>query len=187
MTGKYGERCKFVTSLLLLLSFGSLIGCTPTFSKHLRQNALTPISFQDLVEKGEDYRGELVILGGHILTASNEPDGSLLTVLQAPLDSGDRPKSQDLSEGRFMVRTKEFLDPEIYSKGRKLSLVGKVSGVELELLGNLMYRYPVIEPEELHLWPEEKRYARPYYPYHYWPHYWYHPWPYPYRAYPWWY
>lgn len=178
---KHRSGYKFVLPLLLLLSCGSLTGCTPTFSKQLRQRASPPISFQELLEKGEAQEGELVVLGGYILKALNEPEGSLLTMLHAPLDSGDKPKSQDLSEGRFLVRTKRFLDPEIYSKGRKVSVVGKVSGVQPQPLGNRLYQYPIIEAEELHLWPKEKRYMRRYHDH------WHHPWyPYPYRPYPWW-
>lgn len=176
---RYG--CKLVLSFLFLLSCGTVVSCAPTFSKQLRNRALPPIPFQELLERGEAHRGEVVILGGYVLKAVNEQDGSLLTILQAPLDSQDRPKSRDLSEGRFLIRTKRFLDPEIYSKGRKLSVGGIVSGVRSQPLGKHLYPYPVIEAEELHLWPKETRYVRPYHDY------WHYPWyPYPYRPYPWW-
>jgi len=179
--GKHRCGGKLVLTLLLLLSYGSLNGCAPTFSRQLRQRASPPVSFQELVEHGAGHEGELVILGGYILQTSNEPDGSLLSILQAPLDSRDKPKSRDLSEGRFLVRTKEFLDPEIYGKGRKISVAGKVSGILPQPLGNRLYQYPVVEAEELHLWPKEERYVRPYRDY------WHYPWyPYPHRPYPWW-
>ena len=82
------------------------------------------------------------------------------------------------------MQTVNFLDPEIYSKGRKLTVGGKVVGVRPQPLGNRLYRYPVIEAEELHLWPKKVSYARPYDPY---PHCWHFPWHYyPYSPYPWW-
>jgi outer membrane lipoprotein len=158
-----------------------MTSCASTFSRRLRSEASPPIPFQELLETGEAHKGEVVILGGYVLKALNEQDGSLLTILQAPLDSRDRPKSRDLSEGRFLVRTKRFLDPEIYSKGRKLSVGGIVSEVRPQPLGKHLYQYPVIEAEELYLWPKETRYVRPYHDY------WHYPWyPYPYRPYPWW-
>ncbi len=183
--GKLRLEYKYVGSLLALLSCICLTSCAPAFSKYIRDRALPPMPFQELLEKGEAHKGELVILGGYILEASNEPDGSHLTMLQAPLDSQDRPESRDLSEGRFLVRAERFLDPEIYSKGRRLSVAGTVSGVRPKALGNGLYQYPVIEAEELHLWPKERRDPRPYH------HHWYYPWypwyPYPYHRYPWWY
>lgn len=172
---------KLALSILLLVSYGVVNGCAPTFSRQLRQRAVVPVPFRELLAKGGDYEGELVVLGGHILKTLNEPDGSQVTILQAPLDSRDKPKSQDLSEGRFLVRTKEFLDPEIYSKGRKVSVLGRFSGVLAQELGNRLYPYPVIEVEELRLWPKEEPRIRPHWDY------WHDPWhPFPRRFYPWW-
>lgn len=170
--------------LLLWLSFGGLIGCAPALSRQFREQARLSLPFKALLEQGEAHEGRMVILGGYILETVNEPDGSLLTVLQAPLDSRNKPKSRDLSEGRFLVQTEKFLDPEIYSKGRKLTVGGKASGVRSQPLGNRLYRYPVIEAEELHLWPKEPQYVKPHDPYYYYrAHPWYH---YPYHPYPWW-
>ncbi|NVM21380.1 MAG: Slp family lipoprotein [Desulfobacterales bacterium] len=176
--------CKIVLFLLLLLTYGGLAGCAPALSRQFRQQVGPPVPFQELLKETEALKCERVVLGGYILETVNEPSGSLLTILQAPLDSKNEPKSQDLSEGRFLVRTEKFLDPEIYSKGRKLTVGGKVSGVLPQPLGNRLYRYPVIEAEELHLWPKEARYIRLYDPYYYdWRYPWHH---YPYHAYPWW-
>jgi outer membrane lipoprotein len=159
----------------------SLSGCTHTFSKEFRQQVSAPIPFQELLEQAEVYKGERVILGGYVLEVSNERDGTFLKILQAPLDSQEKPKSRDLSEGRFLVRTQKFLDPEIYSQDRGVSIGGKVAGVQTQPLGKGTYRYPVIEAEELHLWPKQQPGARYDYPY-----YWYPPWYfYPYHPHPW--
>jgi len=172
----------FLLSLLTLTIAG---GCASTPSKEFQQQVGPPIPFKELVEKGEAYKGRKVIVGGHILETKNESQATLITVLQAPLDSQNKPRSRDLSEGRFLVRVQEFLDPEIYSKNRKLTVGGTVSGVLEQPLGNRVYQYPVIGAAEFHLWPEERRYVRPYEPiYPYWLH---HPWHrYPYGPAPWW-
>lgn len=145
------------------------------------------VSFEQLVGQGAAYKGESVVLGGYILEISNQPDASLVTVLEAPLDYGREPKSKDLSKGRFLVRTEKFLDPEVYRRDRKLTVWGRVTGVTSEPLGNRVYEYPIIEAEEIRLWPNEIRYVRPYDPFfddsYYWPYPWY--W-HPYRRHPWW-
>jgi outer membrane lipoprotein len=169
--------------LLLLLTHGGLAGCAPALSREFRRHVVPRFPFQELLEEAEAHKGERVILGGYILETVNEPGGSLLTMLQAPLNSQNKPKSQDLSEGRFLVRTEKFLDPEIFSKGRKLTVGGKVSGALPRPLGNRTYQYPVIEAEELHLWPKEVRYGTPYDPYFY---DWHYPWyDHPYHPCPW--
>ena len=169
-------------SLLLWLWLGGLTGCAPAVSRQFRERVPRPVPFKALLEDTEAYEGKRVILGGYVLETVNQPDGSLLIVLQAPLDSRNKPKSRDLSEGRFLMETERFLDPEIYSKDRKLTVGGKVSGVRSQLLGKRLYGYPIIEAEELYLWPKEAPYIRPDPDY-----YWGHPWSYyPYGPYPWW-
>ena len=175
----------FAAYLLLFFFLVGFSGCTPAISKQLRQEAGEPVPFEVLLERVDDYKGRVVILGGYILETVNEPEGSWLTVLQSPLDSLNRPESPDLSKGRFLVWSMEFLDPVVYSNERRITVGGKVMGSEDRKLGSLTYQYPVIEAKEIHLWSKEGNYVGPYYPY-YDP--WMHPWyRYPYRyRYPYW-
>jgi outer membrane lipoprotein len=166
----------------MLLVCTQQTGCVPGPS-----GVRPTVSFDQLLGQGGTHKGESVVLGGYILEVSNQPDASLVTVLEAPLDYGKEPKSKDLSQGRFLVRTEKFLDPEVYRKDRKLTVWGTVTGVKSEPLGNRLYPYPIIEADEIRLWPKEVRYVRPYDPffddYYYWPSPWY--WS-PYRRHPWW-
>jgi outer membrane lipoprotein len=170
-----------VVYILFFLVLAGITACAPAISKKVREEAGEPVPFEALLKQTDDYIGRVVIVGGYILQTVNETDGSRITVLQAPLDSQNRPKSSDLSEGRFMVSSSEFLDPVIYGKERRITVGGKVIGNQERKLGNLTYVYPVIEAMEIHLSSKEGEYIGPYYPY-YDP--WYHPWyrrPYRYR------
>jgi outer membrane lipoprotein len=170
-----------IKMFLLLLIVAGLVSCAPAISEKFRQKIQTPLNFTELRLQPEKYVGKEVILGGYILDTVNEPDKSLLIVLQAPLGYRDEPKDRDLSKGRFLVETKQFIDPEVYNSGRKITVGGTVAGSEEQELGNATYSLPVIEAVELHLWPEEKDYYRPYYPHRY-PYYLY-PYDYPYHPY----
>jgi outer membrane lipoprotein len=180
----------FTCLLLLLLISCNLTACAPALSKQFRDKAVPPVLFSELIGDPIAYEGKNVILGGYIVEVKNQRDGSLLTILQAPLDFQNRPHSRDKSEGRFIARSDKFMDPEIYKKDRKFTVGGRVAGVSAQPLGDRIYRYPVIEIEELYLWAEEIRQEWPYAPYidPYWD-YWGFPW-YPYhrsiRPYHWW-
>jgi outer membrane lipoprotein len=164
----------FALLILLFLGYGSLTACGPTLSKQFREKAVPPVLFNELLGDPNAYEGRNVILGGYILEVKNEPDGSLLTILQAPLDFQNRPHSRDKSKGRFLVRTDKFMDPEIYKKDRKLTVGGKIAGVSAQPLGDHMYQYPVIVIEELNLWADEQRQDWLYDPYwDYWDYPWY--------------
>jgi outer membrane lipoprotein len=172
-----GRRKNEQTLAWLFLAFlgcGSLTACAPALSKQFRQKAVPPVLFSELFSDPSSYEGRNVILGGYILEVKNETDGSLLTILQAPLDFQNRPNLRDKSKGRFLARTDKFMDPEIYIKDRKITVGGKIAGVSAQPLGGHTYQYPVIVIKELHLWAEEQRQDWLYDPYwDYWDHPWY--------------
>ena len=69
-----------------------------------------------------------------------------------------------------------YLDPYVYSKGRKITVAGELLGDEVRPLGEMDYRYPLVFSKQLYLW--EYYY---YYPYpDYYPGWYYNPWS------PWW-
>ncbi len=152
-------------------------------SQQIRDESIGPVPFKTLVHEASIYKGKTVILGGYILETQNLADESIIKVLQAPLGSGETPKSKDLSEGRFIIIKKAFLDPEIYSKGRKITVAGTVVGIRMEKINHFSQPYLEIKSRQIYLWPkEEYYYYQPYYnPWYYpYPFFW-HPYPfYPY-------
>ena len=91
-------------------------------SQQIRQESMAPVGFKILVQETDKYLGNTVILGGYILETQNLADKTSIKVLQVPLGLGETLKSKDDSEGRFIILQKGFLDPEIYSKDRKLTV-----------------------------------------------------------------
>ena len=177
-SGKLGAILTGVIFFLLFSFVGWRVeGSAALLSRQLRDEAGIPVLFEDLVAFPQEYRGRVVILGGYILEARNEPGGSALTIVQTPLDWRDKPKSRDLSQGRFIVTTDRFLDPEVYGTGRRITVGGPVTGVRVQAVGGGTYRFPTIEAQELYLWPEQAYLLAPCYPF-YDP--WYDPW------HPWW-
>jgi outer membrane lipoprotein len=146
----------FTMKTLVLLMLCALLitgpGCAPTFSRELLDRVNTAISFRDLQKKPDQYQGEWVMLGGLIIEIRNTPDGSLVEVLQRPLDRRGRPHETDQTEGRFLFKTDEFLDPAVHQRGKLLSIIGQVSGQTTRPLGEMQYRYPVVTARELRLW-----------------------------------
>jgi outer membrane lipoprotein len=124
---------------------------------------MAPVNFKILVQETDKYLGNTVIIGGYILETKNLPDKSSIKVLQAPLGLGETPKSKDDSEGRFVISHKGFLDPEIYSKDRKVTVAGKIVGTIFEKVDHFDQPYLNIESREIHLWPKKEGYLRPYY------------------------
>jgi len=142
--------------VLVMAAVLLLAGCAHVISKGVLQEVDTSVSYAQLSEDPNAYTGKTVLLGGDIIETQNFPDKTLVLVLQRPLGSRGQPGEGDVSEGRFIITSSEFLDPAIYSPGRKLTVAGTVAGKEEHPLGEITYTYPVIEKRELYLWAEEE-------------------------------
>ena len=177
---------------LLAILIAVVTGSCSVIPQHIREESLPPMDFKILLENPNKYKGNTVILGGYILETDNLTDQTSIKVLQTPIGSRDEPKSRDYSEGRFIISQKGFLDPEIYSKDRKITVAGTVVGLVVEKVNEFSHPYLKIQCREIYLWPNDQAYPpAPYYdpwfypypfywyPYrHYYPYYWYHHHPY---------
>jgi outer membrane lipoprotein len=148
-----------------------LSGCA-VMSREIQEKALQGLSFPELIDTVDQYRGETVIVGGYIVSVENLKDQSRLVAVQTTLGLSQAPESKDLSKGRLILVYKGFLDPEVYTKDRRITVGGGI----LDSSANdpkATFPYLKISVEEIHLWPVRKPAAA--YPYWY-DDYWY---PYP--------
>jgi outer membrane lipoprotein len=151
-------------SLILLLS-----GCAHVISKDLRGKTDLSLTFGQVYQNPNTYRGKLVVWGGEIIETINQKDGTTqIEVYQKPLGWRGEPKETVTSEGRFLILTDKYLDPYLFRRGRKITVAGEILGEEFKHIGQMDYRYPLLSSKQIYLWPEY--YYRPY------PYYYYDPW-----------
>ena len=150
------SRKNFLAVMFAMAAVFLLAGCAHVISKQTLAEVDTSVTFAQVAQDPDAYEGKTVLFGGDIIEAQNLPDKTLVVVLQRPLGRRGEPAAGDVSEGRFILRNPEFLDPAIYSPGRKITAAGTVVGKEVRPLGEIEYTYPIIEKRELYLWPEEE-------------------------------
>jgi outer membrane lipoprotein len=161
-------RCARLFALGLLLA-----GCATAFPEAALRSVDRSITVTALRADPAAYVGRRVMVGGDILATRPRPGQTEIEVLSKPLSSGDRPRRGDVSDGRVLITTPEFLDPAVYAEGRRLTVIGTVTGQEERTIGELAYRYPVLAASDIRLWPREV--VVPYDE----PGWMYSPWPYP--------
>jgi outer membrane lipoprotein len=130
--------------------------CTKGISKQARSQVTYSGGYSELQRNPKDHKDEVVLLGGKIIHTEVNATSSEIIVLQLPLAGGDRPQVGDQSKGRFLIRSKQLLDPALYRRGMTITVVGKLVGNEPRTIDELKYNYPVIEPLEVKLWSEDK-------------------------------
>lgn len=126
--------------------------CGRTFPTEVTDRVDKSISFSDLIKDPGNYKGKSVMLAGTIVAVKAEKNGTYIEVLQHPADRSGKPGRTDESGGRFMAVSKQFLDPAIYSRGLAVTVVGEVIGDSVKPLGEIAYRYPLLEIEAVHIW-----------------------------------
>jgi outer membrane lipoprotein len=135
-----------------------LTGCTSALSNQVMQQVDEKISFQDLQNQTERYRGAVVVFGGQILDTVVKEGETRVQVLQLPLGAQQRPDNTASPQGRFIVIYKRFADPLVYEKGRKITVAGVVEGGEVIMLNDRPHNVPVLLERETHLWKTEDYY-----------------------------
>ncbi|MBU1274969.1 MAG: Slp family lipoprotein [Proteobacteria bacterium] len=142
-------------ALALIAAFLSA-GCgPPVVPPELMKQVDQGLTLTQVRDNPQANLNKMVLWGGRIIHTVNKTKGTLIEVLQIPLDSQDRPKAGYESSGRFIVAMPGFLDPEIYHKNREVTVVGQVVGVEMLPVGEVKYKYALLRGKEVKLW--EKR------------------------------
>lgn len=161
-----------------------LAGCAKpyknTLSPDLANQLNDTLTFSQIKAFPDDHKGQLVILGGQILSAKRLPHATELIILQLPLIQEQEPTTElTQSQGRYIAYQQTFLDPATVPAGTRITLVGELSGSVTQKLDETDYTYPTLTIKDFQVWPTySSDYPRYGYPYPYWG-------PYPY-AYPYW-
>ena len=135
----------------ILLFLLALIGCSHPMSQELRKEIDETLTFDRLLEAPEEFIGKRVMFGGAIVETRVFPEGTEIEVVQKKIDFTGYPEAGDESGGRFIFFKKGFLEPEIYSKGRGITGVGKLTRTRMGKVGERPYEFLVIEVEEIKL------------------------------------
>lgn len=147
-------KFRIASNIFVIFFIMLVIGCATGISQQARSKVTYAGTFSALQKTPDAYKGKVVMLGGRIIEANASSHLSELTVLQLAIGTSDRPKISDKSEGRFIVQSKQLLDPAIYEKDMLITLVGTLKGSKVLPIGDLKYTYPIVEPIEIKLWPK---------------------------------
>ena len=140
--------------LIVLTSLLGCVACGAVISPPVQSLADPELSYAQLASNPEAYVGKVVIIAGTIIEAVNTPEGTRLVLLQYPTNRRGCPQTDASSGGRFLVLAPEYLETAIYRSGRALTVAGEVWGQRELPIGEIVYRYLLLAPREMYLWPE---------------------------------
>jgi len=99
--------------------------------------------------------------GGEIIKTEPGEQQTCFYLLSRPLDDQARPTYRDNTEsqGRFVACRAGFYDPEVFSRGREVTVTGTVHGTVSEKVGEYSYAYPRVDADVVYLWPKRQAYS----------------------------
>ncbi|VAW97665.1 hypothetical protein MNBD_GAMMA23-583 [hydrothermal vent metagenome] len=110
------------------------------------------------LDRFDNMSGQYALWGGAILSGKNLAKTTELEILAYPLDGYAEPIKNSKSFGRFILVKDGYLELGEYSKGRLVTVVGELTGKREGKVGHSQYIYPVLEVQQIKIWPEESRY-----------------------------
>ena len=139
---------------LFLVGVLFLTGC----ASNLPVEITTPIKgspqISEVLQNIDVHKSKQVRWGGSIASIENKKDETWLEVVSRDLKRSGRPKSSDETAGRFLVIVSQFLDPEIYTKGRLITVYGELAGSREGKIGEQPYTFPIVNSKTAFMWAE---------------------------------
>jgi outer membrane lipoprotein len=133
--------------------FLALAACAPApIYKTGPNNATVPP--QQVAQTPERYANADVVWGGRIVNVRNLSDHSEVEVLAYPLDSSQRPKANDVGNGRFVATMPGYVESLDYPNGGLITVSGKLAGTRAGRVGDAAYVFPMVTVNGAHVWTQ---------------------------------
>ena len=129
--------------LYLLLACLLLSACTGLPSAVENAPAMQ-LSYQQVSQDINNHKDTPVRWGGVIISVENQEQASLMQVVFHSLDYSGRPQLHKPGEGRFVVKSAEFLDPAIYAKDKEITVAGVITGDIERTVGKRIIQVPLL-------------------------------------------
>lgn len=142
----------FLTIMLLLFMVSA---CAVPAYMPTANEVSEDLSLKRVLGNPSGHKGETISWGGIILQSEKRNGTTDLYIEEMPFDRGERTEARELSEGVFIARTPEALDPGSYLAGNKVRVKGEITGGELGTYREMPYLYPVIRINEISFWQRE--------------------------------
>ena len=145
------EEGKTMRSYLFALSGLFLSACSGLPST-IKDIPVEKVSVRKASQNPDRYKGTSVRWSGLIIEVDTQENYTLVQVLSYPINYYDRPELTKPSDGRFVIKSSEFLDPAIYERDREITVAGVLEGDVVRAVGNKTIQVPLLSAKAHYLW-----------------------------------
>lgn len=167
----------FCLTGLIFAIISVITGCATQASGPIANPAFQSPDLAQVRNTPDSFMNQPARWGGLITRVQNQRSTTDIEIVEQPLNDSGRPRNSDTSNGRFIARFNEFLDPAIYAVGKPITVVGIIKTAEQGSIGEHPYAFPVLATSQHRLWPKPQStriiyYRDPFldFPYRFYPH-----------------
>src|SRR3569623_619718 len=132
---------RMMMGLVLLTALG---GCASRIPPQIREAPANSPTEQVVRGQVQQFVGTPVRWGGSIGAVEIRAAETWVEIVSRPLQGNGRPEEELDSSGRFLARYTGFLDPMNFTKGRLITVTGKVEGEEQRHNGTIDNSFPIV-------------------------------------------
>jgi outer membrane lipoprotein len=116
------------------------------------------VKYEQVKSSPSSYQGQVIILGGEVLSATRLEDKTRIEVLQLPLMDDLTPVIERTeSKGRFVAfdTGTEIVDPAILKEGTPVTIIGEVKSPTEGHVGESQYEFPTLAIRDMTVWNKD--------------------------------
>ena len=153
-------NAKRVLTMVAIMGVMSATGCHryQVIPDHLKDSVNRGVNFDQVKSTPASYQGEVIVLGGEILSAERLEDKTRIEVLQLPLNDDLTPTTERIeSKGRFVAfdTGTEIVDPAILKEGTPVTIIGEVKPPTEGHVGESQYEFPTLAIRDMTVWNKD--------------------------------
>jgi outer membrane lipoprotein len=155
-----------VLSICMMMVVMLMSGCNRhhVIPDSLKAQVNRVVTFEQVKNTPSFYRGELVVLGGKVLSVTRLEDAIRVEVLQLPLTRDLAPVMEGTqSEGRCVAfdTPQKIIDPGILEQGTPITIIGEVKPSTHGHVEDRQYEVPTLVIRDMTVWDKHKTVSAP--------------------------
>ena len=155
-----GKNAKRVLTMLAIMGVMCATGCNRyhVIPDHLKNTVNRGVNFDQVKSTPASYQGEVIVIGGEILSAERLEDKTRIEVLQLPLKDDLTPTTERTeSKGRFIAfdTGTEIVDPAVLKEGTPVTIIGEVKPPTEGHVGESQYEFPTLAIRDMTVWNKD--------------------------------
>jgi outer membrane lipoprotein len=154
------RNAKRVLTMVAIVTMMCATGCNRyhVIPDDLKGTVNRDVKYEQVKSSPSSYQGQVIILGGEVLSATRLEDKTRIEVLQLPLMDDLTPVTERTeSKGRFVAfdTGTEIVDPAILKEGTPVTIIGEVKSPTEGHVGESQYEFPTLAIRDMTVWNKD--------------------------------